>query len=734
MGTKYLSDVLSGEEIINEKNQKICIISGVGSGKNYFVENELSKYGNILYISSRRAKVNEILENEICSNTINWENYGADVVAVTNFGVERIVQNKMFSENLDEIIKHFDFIVLDEAHSLCSDATFSSSSFHVFEFLKYVSDKYPRIKIIAMTGTPEPIQRYLHDFTVFDKREDCINVLPEIISIIDRETALDLIGRMSLQEKTVYYSNSAKRIVSGKNSLVSRLKDKGFSDDEIGICMSDYNAQNLQHDYSGLKEKCKLTKEAIIQESKLYSQCRILLTTSSLKEGVNIEDDNIHIAFCESHLLSEIQQFAGRMRKGLKVLYIISDAKQHTVDDNEVRKFYLELIYACNAVKSAVNPFIEETIKNPKSALYMEEDFYDRGYLDIAELWQGEISLAALGGSIVPMYIQMIEKSNQYLMFNHLKSCFGIYANRFIEQRRVNRILRDCTWLNELRDFSERNKIEYIEKVVMDNIDTDKIMEYCESNRDVIWVEDDKKTIKWNLCYMMLLDPKSQIRTINNSFETYQIPYRIENVDTSRNGKNMRGIRITEKPFAERIIIAESNDGDDKPNKKAKPKAKKTVSEKTEKPDEDLQKMIDFTQNEIIESGLTPQMLNDMKSLSNKDYSYAVILKSFYNCKEKIAKASWNVSFETSFHKFKYFLGIVKNDLSDNFLNYKSQIEKEKRFYDEMFNGWAERIASGEITIDYYKAVQGKEISKEELEKYVNEVEKRVSMYRAQEE
>ena len=333
MEKKYLSDVLSGQDIVNEKNQKICIISGVGSGKNYFVENELSKYGNILYISSRRAKVNEILENEICSNTINWENYGADVVAVTNYGVERIVQNKMFAENLDRIIKHFNFIVLDEAHSLCSDATFANSSFHVFEFLKYISEKYPRIKIVVMTGTPEPIQRLLDDFTVFDKREECINVMPA----------------------------------------------------KICICMSDYSANILQSDYSGLKEKCKLTRDAIVQDRKLNNQCRILLTTSSLKEGVNIEDENIRIAFCESHLLSEIQQFAGRMRNGLSVLYIISDAKQHIVDDNDVRKFYLELVYAVNAVKTSVNPFIENSIKNPKSALYMEESYYDIGYLEIAE-------------------------------------------------------------------------------------------------------------------------------------------------------------------------------------------------------------------------------------------------------------------------------------------------------------------------------------------------------------
>ena len=55
MKRKKLSEVLKVEEITREENRRICIVSGVGSGKNYFVENELVKYGNILYISSRRA-------------------------------------------------------------------------------------------------------------------------------------------------------------------------------------------------------------------------------------------------------------------------------------------------------------------------------------------------------------------------------------------------------------------------------------------------------------------------------------------------------------------------------------------------------------------------------------------------------------------------------------------------------------------------------------------------------
>ena len=70
-GKKYLSDVLDVSEIVKSPKRKFCIISGVGSGKNYFVENVLGSYGNILYISSRRAKIDEILTNNACNEKIN---------------------------------------------------------------------------------------------------------------------------------------------------------------------------------------------------------------------------------------------------------------------------------------------------------------------------------------------------------------------------------------------------------------------------------------------------------------------------------------------------------------------------------------------------------------------------------------------------------------------------------------------------------------------------------------
>ena len=54
MGDKRLKDVLSIERFKKYGN-KICIVSGVSSGKNRWVENVLTKHGNVLLVTSRKA-------------------------------------------------------------------------------------------------------------------------------------------------------------------------------------------------------------------------------------------------------------------------------------------------------------------------------------------------------------------------------------------------------------------------------------------------------------------------------------------------------------------------------------------------------------------------------------------------------------------------------------------------------------------------------------------------------
>lgn len=88
----------------------------------------------------------------------------------------------------------------------------------------------------------------------------------------------------------------------------------------------------------------KVIRQALLNEKKIPQEIKIFLTTSQNKEGVNIEDDDINIMFSESSERSSLIQMAGRVRKGVDILAIIYDARQHS---SRITETSMLLDYCC---------------------------------------------------------------------------------------------------------------------------------------------------------------------------------------------------------------------------------------------------------------------------------------------------------------------------------------------------------------------------------------------------
>ena len=168
MEGKYLSEVIDFEKDI-QPYRIIQIYSGVGSGKNYWVESLAKEGYSILLITSRKATADAQAKKLggmrwVALDEIVPQRFGTrsqKKVVVTNAGIEQFIKRKYLpGDEKTHIWRYFDFIILDEAHSLVSDATFSDSPFHVHKFLKFVQENAENCKLVFMTGTPEPIARF----------------------------------------------------------------------------------------------------------------------------------------------------------------------------------------------------------------------------------------------------------------------------------------------------------------------------------------------------------------------------------------------------------------------------------------------------------------------------------------------------------------------------------------------------------------------------------------------
>lgn len=537
----YLSDVLKVKDLKNYGN-KICIYAGVGSGKNFFIEHYLSgedfekgeteiseECGNILYVTSRRAKVDEIVAENVFKENID-DNYYNRLTVITYYGAEQILKyNKFSKERLKEFICSYKYLVIDEAHSIFTDSTFADSCFYVKALINYAIEC--GLIVILMTGTPAPIMKYVktNKWEVIDCLQKCNNVLPRNVAIITRQQAFKIIEKdIKLHKKNIYMSNSAKDIIVGDNSIYNKLVSKyKFNKDEIAICMSDSKESELITDKK-IKEINKQAYESLTKDKKLPEQINVLICTSRLKEGINILDEKVQAVFCESTLLTDVQQFMGRVRHGVNMLYIIRDAKQNYVSHNKIEADYCKKSEISNA-----NSYINNIIMKKKTE-EIDDYYFNKLVCPDLPLW--------LVVKDVNDFIKFIEDKYRYIRYNTITERFELYGARIQEEKRlVSEHKKEQVKLienyftgkdivtittNDNKGLSPENR-KTIVSILEDNIDKE--------------IAGDNKAIFMNSILDLLVEErvnaritKEKINDTNKILNNYHIKYFVESVKSRK--------------------------------------------------------------------------------------------------------------------------------------------------------------------------------------------------------
>lgn len=390
---KFVSDVLDIDKVVAEHGNKIFLIAGVGSGKSTWVKEVLTKKGNVLFVTSRKAKVEEDIHDSCFSEFFEWHTNDNQTL-ITNAKLHSMVQRITadFQKDLDDFIGHFDYIVIDEVHSIATDSAFANNCYGVLAFIEYAVQK--NVAVVAMTGTPEPIQWYFqnNNWLLLDYRKICNYVHPAKIVMWNKRSVLTKILQHWNENKIVYFANNTDTMVELCKEL---LKDDRITADEIATIVSrnkekEFNEKlkkGLSQDFETIRQTTRDTYKSLIEEKKIPDKCKILLSTSTLREGVDIENENI-VMFCDNHILSNLVQFFGRARKSGCVVYIIEDSKQHSVSHSKLLFDYalqIEINTANFYLKSHIevvgNPFIEiekmELINHVCKNPYIEFDYIE---------------------------------------------------------------------------------------------------------------------------------------------------------------------------------------------------------------------------------------------------------------------------------------------------------------------------------------------------------------------
>lgn len=419
---KYVADVFDIDKVIEEHGKKIMLIAGVGAGKSSWVKDVLTKKGNVLFVTSRRAKVDEDIGNSVFSTFVK-EPENEKYSLITNAKLARILQNAHLDSSMtvDEFLDYYDYIVVDEVHSIATD-----SSFDLFTFIEYAAETDHTV--IVMTGTPEPVELYFKrkEWYIVDYRETCNYVRPAKIQGIYQHTRFHVIKEaLENGEKVIYFVNNTNTI----KDIIKLLEKYDIGDlGKIAVITADdkwkQTLKIIKKDVCKFEETLSTyTYECIVKKQMLPEECDILIATSRLKEGIDIKNDNICM-LCDNHILSNLIQFFGRIRLGGGKVYIIKDASQHSIKTNE-----LLFDYAQKKEVVAANQYIQENLQDDKTDL----------------------------GNIFD-HIKYLER-NPYIRYNWIKGYYELFFIKYLEEKRLEQI-KDCCW-EKIAEYCEKYEIDF---------------------------------------------------------------------------------------------------------------------------------------------------------------------------------------------------------------------------------------------------------------------------------
>lgn len=321
-----VSDIITQSDIESwqKENAMVLITSGTGSGKTYFVTEVLNKVGNfkekqtkpkILILQHRLNNVNQTKLDTKHKNVKVSTYQSLDGKLQSNINEPTINSNTSKCEiNLDK----FDFIVCDECQYFVEDALFNTST----DIAIYKIMESTPIKIF-MTATPNKIiptlkllnsinnyYKTIYEYTIpysYDyihnvryyfspKREDKDNYLKRECAIID--------DVLSKNEKVIFFINDKQ-----KASDLYKL----YKNEAMYNCSTFRNENRQLLSYAYLVDNSD--RKECIETAALPKDKSILITTSCMDAGVNINDKSVKTLVCDNITnTSSIIQCIGRKR------------------------------------------------------------------------------------------------------------------------------------------------------------------------------------------------------------------------------------------------------------------------------------------------------------------------------------------------------------------------------------------------------------------------------------
>lgn len=268
----------------------ITIKAGTGSGKSYFIKNNLYAIAK-----KNNTKILFLLHRINCTNQFREEILQAHKEETIHIITYQYIETLIRKGNNFDFFE-YDYIVCDEFHYFMSDAAFNKTT---DISLNAILDESNSIRIF-MSATGDYMQKYINQYkklyTIDYELPINYNFIQKL-TFYNKDSTLDIFINEAIQsqQKAIFFIQSAKK------AYEFYCKYKKY-------CL--FNCSKNNDQYYQYVDKSKINQMLLDEK---FNEL-VLITTTCLDTGVNIIDDQLKHIICDVKNIGTIIQCIGRKR------------------------------------------------------------------------------------------------------------------------------------------------------------------------------------------------------------------------------------------------------------------------------------------------------------------------------------------------------------------------------------------------------------------------------------
>lgn len=292
MGKKRVSELITIDKIKTWGiGDTITIKAGTGAGKSYFIK-------NILYAFAKKnnKRILFLIHRTNCVNQFQKEierEKKTDVITIMTY---QKLESKKLNHKVSFDFSDYEYIVCDEFHYFMSDSAFSKTC---DASLNQILEQIFTTKIF-MSATGEYMKRYINNIKKIDTIDYELDITYDFIKELkffnsDESMESYIEEAIERNEKTMFFIQSATKAYE----LYKKYEKH---------CLFNCGKSDKHYKYVDTEKIDKMLIDEKFQET-------ILITTTCMDAGVNINDEEVKHIICDVKDIGTLIQCIGRKRQ-----------------------------------------------------------------------------------------------------------------------------------------------------------------------------------------------------------------------------------------------------------------------------------------------------------------------------------------------------------------------------------------------------------------------------------